>query len=335
MLGAQATLAGSLGLPGIGQAMALLKQTTGLDIKGWTRQNLAKMFGEDQDDYGGFLTGLALHGLLSQAAPFDVSGRQLTDVPFTGVSSWKGFDMSNIMPVPFSLASDFLGGVMNLAKGADPSKAFPIALRGPVQLIHGEGDIRNSKGDLLYKLSPQERFFKTLGLEPSRVAAAKEVSSTVQSMNDAAEARKTMSIGAVADLVRRGDTTGAQRRMVDIKRANPDYDMIQFARSVAVAVEKKTMPYDWRREVNPALDFVGLGPPQMSSEQQRLLLRRGVTEGLGLRDRPDPRREFQAASIDELMNSDPYLSRAAVLQRLSTARRPPRRSSVLELPEFQ
>lgn len=320
MLGAQAVLAGALGLPGVGQGLGLLKQTTGLDLKGWTRKNLAAMFGEDQDDYGGLMTGMALHGLVSQFAPFDPSGRHIPNFPFIGVTPSKGFDIASLVPAPFTTAADIIGGLGAAAKGHDPLRALPVVARGAVHLLQGEGDIRNSKGELLYQLSPSERVVTALGLEPSRVAAAKETASTVNEMNKAATAQKGQLIDEVATLYRRGDTVRAQKRLGEIQQENPTYDMAGFVRAVSGAVEKQTMPFDWKREVNPALDIVGLQNNQPSRELERVQLRHGVSSDLGLYERPSLRGNIRASSIDDLMNADPYTTRSVALQRLLTAR---------------
>jgi hypothetical protein len=333
MLGAQATLAGALGLPGVGQGLALLKQSTGVDLKSWTRQNLAKMFGEDQDDYGGFVTGMALHGLVAQFAPFDPSGRHIPNFPFIGVTPQKGFDIASLIPAPFSTASDMIGGFMSAARGEDPSRALPQVLRSPVQLIQGEGDIRNSRGELIYKLSPSERFVKMLGLEPSRVAAAKETAATVESLNKAAAAQRQKHIDEVATLFRKGDNVGAQRRMAEIGQKNPTYDMASFVRGVSSSVERQKYPYDWKREVNPAVDIAGLSSPWPAQELERRQFRRGVESDLGLPSPLNPiRGDMRAATLDDLLNTNPYMTRAQALRSLQEAQ-PARRRSAFSLPQ--
>jgi hypothetical protein len=335
MLGAQAVLAGALGLPGVGQGLGLLKQTTGLDLKGWTRKNLAAMFGEDQEDYGGLLTGMALHGLVSQFAPFDPSGRHIPNFPFIGVTPTKGFDISSLIPAPFTTAADIIGGLGAAAKGQDPLRALPQVARGPISLLQGGGDVRNSRGELLYRLSPSERIVTALGLSPSRVAAAKETAATVNEMNKAAAAQKEKHVDEVATLYRQGNITGAQKRLAEIGSQNPTYDMASFVRAVSGAVEKQTIPFDWKREVNPALDIVGLSSNQPSRELERLQLRRGVSSDLGLYERPNLRSQIRASSVDDLMNSDPYTTRSLALQHLLTARQLRRRSAVSLPEEYQ
>ena len=80
-MGAQAVLAGALGLPGVGQGMALVKQFTGVDVMAYLRRHLADFFGEDQDS-GGFMTTLALHGAVAATSPIDLSGRHMPSVPY-------------------------------------------------------------------------------------------------------------------------------------------------------------------------------------------------------------------------------------------------------------
>ena len=333
MLGAQATLAGALGLPGVGQGLALLKQATGVDLKGWTRKNLAAMFGEDQDDYGGLLTGMALHGLVAQFAPFDPSGRHIPNFPFIGVTPQKGFDITSLIPAPFTTASDMVNGIMSVARGEDPTRGLPQTIRGPVHLWMGEGDVRNSRGELIYKLSPSERFITGLGLEPSRIAAAKETAATVDQLNQQAARKRQSEIDQVAALYRKNDISAAQRLMGEIAQKNPTYDMAAFVRSVSSSVERQTFAYDWKREVNPAVDIVGLSSNVPSQELDRRRFRTNVQSSLGLLPPLTPwRGDMRAASIDDLMNSNPYVTRAQALRTLQ-ATLPSRRRSAFSLPE--
>jgi hypothetical protein len=206
---------------------------------------------------------------------------------------------------------------------------------GTVDLFQGGGDIRNSKGELLYQLSPTERVIKALGMEPSRISAAKETAATVNEMNKAALAQKAKQVDEIATLYRRGDQTNAQKRLAEIQQQNPTYNMASFVKAVASEVEKQTMPFDWKREVNPALDIHGLASNVPSQELERLQLRRGVASGLGLFQQPSIRQDMRAASVDELMNSDPYATRAQALQTLLTPQQLRRRSISLTPLESQ
>ena len=202
-----------------------------------------------------------------------------------------------------------------------------------VRKMNSGGNIRNSRGELLYALSPAERLWKMLGLEPSRVAAAKETAATVDVMNKAAERQKQQQVEQVATLLRKGDKVGAQRSMSEVARQNPTYDMANFVRSVSLAVEKQTYPYDWKREVNPAVDIAGLSSPWPSQELERRQFRQSIESDLGLAPRRSRRRgDVRAMMLDNLLNTNPYMTRAQAHRSLLESL-PGRRRSAFSLPE--
>lgn len=332
-LGAQAVLAGAIGLPGVGQGLALLKQTTGTDYKAWLRQHMADLFDEDQEN-GGIMTSLALHGLVATATPMDPSGRHIPTFPFIGVSPYKGFDVANLATAPVSSAADVVKGLMAAAKGdvEGASGLLPHVLQGPFNLWQGEGDVRDKHGNLVYQMSPSERFVTALGMTPSKVANAKDVAEAAKQASQAATQEKSRIIVNLATTYRKQGSDVGRQAVTEYLQQHPDEKGPQFVAAIGKAVRDQTQPQDWRRTANPTGDYTGLsadyGVPV--GETMGRNLQRGVEQSLGLNRRPDPRGDLQAQQIDEITASNPYLSRGEALRRVQEIS-PARHRNTLQL----
>lgn len=322
-LAAQAALAGALGLPGVGQGLALLNQATGLDLKGKMLANLNQLFGEDQES-GGTLTGLAMHGVGAYGLPFDPSGRASISVPFLGVDSYKGFSVANLGGAATSTVGDFVEGLLGLANGdkTQADKLLPNVAKRPVQLWQGEGDIRDQRGTLIAQLSPAERFLMAAGLTPSRVQSARDTSEAVKKANLVAQRQKESQVDAWASLARQGKLEEVQLQLIQYLKEHPYESYKNLAASVSSRVEAQTVPYDWRRDVNPGADLSGLSSLNPSTEALRRQVRSGVSQSLGVLSRSNPRSDYVAQQMDWLMDSGLSKSEAAQQSGLGKQRVP-------------
>ena len=289
-LAAQAVLAGGLGLPGIGQGIAVLNQATGLDLKGWLRQNLATLFGEDQDN-GGFLTNLALRGAANAVTPIDPSNRAAISVPFLGVDPYKGFDIANLAGAPGATVSDLVQGMMAAARldFQGFQKLLPSVLKGPAQLYQGEGDVRDARGALLQTLTPAEKVFQAFGMPSSRIQNARDSADAVSKAERIASLHRAALVDKLAELSRKGDMDEVQRQVLYLRQKDPTLDVKALLRSVAVRWQAQITPYSLRHKVNPAVDLAGLTNPQESFDPvQHRLDRQSAQRALGLRPTVSP-----------------------------------------------
>lgn len=335
-LGSQAVLAGALGLPGVGQGMALLKQATGIDLKGQLRGTLAQLFGEDQEN-GGMLTNLAMRGSLAAVSPIDPSNRAAVSFPFVGIDPYKGFDLSSLMGAPGATVSDSVAGLLAAGRGdfVGFQKLLPSVLKPTMGLIQGEGDVRDRRGTLLQTLSPAEWFMTALGLPSSRIQSARDTAEAVKNLNDAAQQQHQRFVDQLAEKVRTGRLAEVQQDLVQHKRTNPEVDLQSLVRSIAGRVEAQTVPYDYRRDLNVAADLHGFGSRMPSTEVERLKLRQNVEQNLGLYSRPNFREQQRASDIDALLNSDPYQSKGRAVRQLEELKRVRSRTNELYFPASQ
>jgi len=313
-LAAQAVFAGALGLPGVGQGLALLEQGTGVDVKGWLRKNLTNLFDEDQQD-GGIMTSIALRGLSSGVTPFDPSSRMSVGVPFIGVDSYKGFSLANLAGAPLTTASDFVQGLLATARGDKQGieKLLPNALKRPFQLWQGEGDIRDKRGGLLYELSPSERVMMALGMPSARIQNSKDIALAADKIQESALRERQAFADQVAELTRKGNLSMAHQRLAEYAAANPNADMQAMVRNVAQRVQAQSFPYDVRRDLNPAADLQGLAPSLAPTSAARFRMKSQTLRDLGGRA---PRAgRVGPAQLDALQLQNPYQGLPALQQK--------------------
>jgi hypothetical protein len=241
------------------------------------------------------------------------------------VDAYKGFNVANLGGAATSTVADFVEGLLGMARGDSTAaaKLLPNVAKRPFQLVIGEGDVRDERKTLLYQLSPTERFLPAVGLAPSRVQAARDTAEAVKKLNAAAQKAKERFVDDVATLVRKGDTQGAQFQLQQYLQEHPEADGPSLVRSVAGRVEAQTKPYDWRRDVNPGVELSGLSLRLPSTEMLGRDIRHSAMEALGLNLPRNPRADYQAMMLDEMLNSDPSLSRAAAQRQLSSPRKRP------------
>ena len=308
-LAAQAAMAGALGLPGVGQGMALVKQATGLDLKGWLRQNLAKLFDEDTDN-GGMFTNIAMRGGLAGLTPIDPSNRASISFPFTGIDPYKGFDVSQLLGAPGATVSDVVKGLLSAAQGdaVGFQKMLPTALKAPVSLIQGEGDVRDSRGALLQQLTPAQRVMSALGLPSSKVQAARDSAEAVKDLNAAALREKESFLDTNAQLLQQGRANEVRQAIEARQKQNPTESARDLARGIIGRVQAQTVPADLRRNVNPGVDIRGLQTGQAPAEGQRTRIQQAMAGQLGLPIVRAQRAQDLSNRMDDLMSKNPLLT---------------------------
>lgn len=314
-LGAQAVLAGALGMPGMGQGLALLKQVTGVDTKDWLKQNLGKMADDDQQN-GGLLSTLAMHGLVAGLTPIDPSGRHMISFPFTGVNPYKGFDPVNFLPAPVTAASDLVKALFAAAQGNPQgiTKGLPHILQGPFKLMEGEGDVRDQRGGLLYSLSPSERVLQALGFDNSKVQDARETADMLKEANARALKQQEFLLDSLARQARTGDPEGARMRMQQYALDHPETNPQTLVKGVASRLVAQTTTPNLLGHVNPSADIGGIPRPAPQFGVQQAA-RASANQVLGL-PAPPANGAWEAQQLDSLLQSNPALAPWEARQQL-------------------
>ncbi len=331
---AQAALAGGLGLPGVGQALALFGQATGIDAKGWLRENLASLFEEDEE-YGGMLTNLAMRGVGAAGLPIDPSNRTSISIPFVGVDPFKGFSMENLLGgATGASVKDLVGGLVSAATGDmyGAQQVLPSAIKRPAQLWWGEGDIRDRRGTLLHETTPSEDIRMVFGLQPSRVQAARDTFDALRKAEETQGKRKQARVDQIAALYRKGKTAEAQQELAQLKTDMPEVDIKSLVQSVAQRVQAQTIPYDPRQTSQAS--SIGMATGLAPTQQVRRSLDSEVYRAFGVQHKVTGRQTREDQLVDQMMQADPFLTRTEARRRLSGRREAPLSYSDGGLPEY-
>lgn len=331
---AQAALAGALGLPGVGQGIALMQQMTGYDVKGQLRAKLGSLFHEDEET-GGLLTTLALHGLPASVTPIDPSNRAMVSFPFIGVDPYKGFSIGNLFGAVGSTLEDYIKALSAQMKGDRTAwqKLLPTVARGPAQILQDGATIRDKSGVPLQRMGAAETVFSLFGIAPKTVQAKRDASDALYKLNQAEDHRRAGVIAQIAELVQSGNTTQAQQALLQ-ESQKQGVQPSALLRQVAGRAEKVQFGHDWRRELSPGVQmpFVARAP---SNETQRLAYRFNLEMAMGGAPKVSQREVAGATALDSLLDSNPYLSRSQAQRGLKQLRGVPSGISPLDLMEYQ
>lgn len=329
-IAAQAALAGALGMPGMGQGLALLKQATGFDIPGWLRSNLAGLFEEDQEG-GGLISGVALNGVLSVTTPFDPSSRMSAGFPLVPIDPYKGLTMERLAGAAGSTVSDFLEGTHALATGnrSGWEKILPNALKRPARLLMDDGNVRDDRGGLLYELSATEKAFTALGLPPTRIQRSRELSNAARAESDRAQRKREQLADELGSLG--GKPAELQQRLIELAQEMPQESLVSLVKAAAKRYDRQNRPFDWREAANPMAELQGLRSKRPSTVGLGRMLEQDFLRAAGMNVRQNPRADARALLIDQLINSGVATTEADARRVLET-QRVRHRNSVLNIP---
>lgn len=333
-LAAQAVLAGALGLPGVGQGIALTQQLTGFDVKGWLRANLGNVFHEDEET-GGFLTNLALRGGIASLSPVDPSNRAAISFPFVGVDPYKGFSIGSLTGALGSTVEDYITGLGQMMQGdkAGYQKLLPSIAKGPSTLLQGDEDLRDAHGKLLQKLSGADQALVALGITPAKVQAKKDNADALDKMNKAADEQRSNALDQIAKLYNAGQVDQAkQAALTELQRRPQDPEALLNSGSDKGAGQK--FGQDWRRDIHPGVQLpYAIRTP--SNEMDRLNYKAKFVADMGGRPRITNAEAIHANMMDTMLNSNPYLTVPDAQTEIETALRGPKRSYLPNFSGFQ
>lgn len=290
MFGTQLAAAGALGLPGIGAGIAVLEQIfPDLELNKLIRENLAKIGGDDQA-LGSFISDTALRGLPNQLGGVDVGSRLSLGNNVLGLSSYDGFDVSNILGPSLNLFKNMAVGVTQATQGnlgGAVQSMVPPAYKKLIALGQGEGAIRDGQGKLLLEPSMGEKFALMLGFQPKALSDLKDAK-RIESRSQDIEKRKTIQFNSqVADALQSGDKSQLRNLLQGKLKEDETFDPRSAVRAAASLVEQRTQPLDLSRTstsstANTLLSTYQGGTTHAPTELQRLQLRKQIESSSGI-----------------------------------------------------
>lgn len=326
MLGTQLAAAGALGLPAVGAGVAVLEQMfPELELNKMMRKNLASLGGDDQE-LGGIISDMALHGVVNQIGGVDLGSRfALGNI--LGTSSYDGFSVDNFLGPTGNLLKNMAMGVQQASQG-DLGRAaqsvLPQGFKRMIDLYRNDWVARDQRGSLLLQPTLGEKFAMMIGFSPKRLTTLRDAQRIMQRSQQIERNDIIRFHQDLADRVRQGDYQGVRQALVDKTRTDKTYDPREGAQAIADILASRTLPVDLRRmgAKQSAQDdqeilrtYALTGPPP--SELQRLRIKQGIMNRLGLGAQVTPSQIQSAQMTDQLQYSDPLMMRSTARSRVS------------------
>lgn len=317
-LTAQFAAAGTLGMPFVSGALALLNQAfPELELNKKLRESVSSLLGGDTNN-GHILSDMALSGIPSMFG-WDFQSRLSAGNVLPGVSEYNGFQPEQLLGVPASLVTNWVNGAKKLASGdSQGGYAFvPPAIRGIVKLATGDAT-KDYRGRPMLQPTPGEDVGLALGFQPKRLSDLNAVDKMASQSQQLETRRVGQQNQQLAEEALKGNFGTVRASLQASLAGDKNYNPVDAVRAIARSAEEMTFPKDLRREGNQAdmdsrkqlLSSFSIDPSS-PSEVQRLAFRQGIEQRLGLTQR-DPQEQVLAQTMDALRAQQPDATRAAL-----------------------
>ena len=328
MVGMQASAAGLLGLPAVGSGIAILNQLfPNLQLPQKTREGVSELLGGDH-----WSTDVAMGGLPSMLG-WDLKSRLSMGNVVPGVDESQGFQPSQLLGAPLSLATKWITGAKSLA-GGDPAglvNLMPSGVKDVLKLAGADSPVSDARGRQLFQPPPGEAVGAALGFRSTRLSDVQTQERLSQQTSKVLNEQEGKWRQARAQDVVQGNFGSVRQALLQRVRDDPSYDAATAGRDIASAAETMSFPYDPTRVGNAStsaeqkrlLATFSLPTPP-SNEVQRTQFRLGVLQRLGLNPGDVGSQMRQAQLEDQIKTSSPTLTRAQVqlaAQRTTSAPR--------------
>ena len=342
----QLLAAGAVGLPFVGQMMAILAQM-GWDVKKTMREELGGIAQAllDDDERASVVTDMAMHGVLSELLPVDMGSRfSLGGV--MGVSSYEGATLGGALGPVGKLAEDMGTAASELIKSAKEPDSLgarygglqgrgmraiqnvvPQSMKNTIKLIRNRGDINSDYNSLYFEDQTMwETIGQASGFVPSRVAHNRRYDSMIRSAKKSAMDSDQQFVRQVGELYKDGRISEVRALIRERAVREPGYTVESGASAVARYIEKNTIGQDLRLEsdrrtagaMNRLLSLQRHLPE--SSQFHRYATRKRVERLLGLPDQGslESRGMNQALMMDLLGDNYPQLQKSQTQWRVKS-----------------
>ncbi len=322
-------LAGVMGLPIMGQVLALVEQAfPNTEPKRRAREmfygigkwlNSKTHLAAQDEQMGHFVADTALDGLANQLTPWNMSNR--FDLGgLLGVDPYKGFDWSNVLGPGAGFLSDTLLKPAQLAAQGHPELAaiqlIPNSnVRRLATLAANGWNIRNTDYRENLNLTAGEAWSQGLGFTPRRVHEFQELNAMkIRAEAVAALEQKKFHSDQAAQLM--NGQVGAVRSAL-IQRAHDveNYDPTSGAKQIAELVKQRSEEFDPSREGSLSGGTYSVGQlfdnpnVESTSEVQRLRQKQALVQSLGFRPSLGLSSLREAELVDRLVALHPGLNK--------------------------
>ncbi len=320
MMFAQTALAGVLGLPFVGAALAVLEQFfPELEAHKAMEDGFRALAGDD-DDLGGLISDLGMRGLPFAKAGVDLSSRMsLSQVlgvnPYDGLSAGALFGPGGSL-IENAIKATQYGTAGQTARAVET--LVPTPFKNMVNLYRNDGVLRDNAGRPIVEPTNGEAIAFAMGFRPARLNKFRNMQKMAQRSDKIRAQENSMFHAEQAKQLLSGNIQELRQALTNRQNTVEGYNALAGARNVVHKAVDRVMPYDFARsgvrtgatERHRLSRQAGIQP---ASEMQRLMTKKNLEAQIGLpgAGRPSRSELTLATLIDRFMQENPQLSRQA------------------------
>lgn len=314
----QMALAGALGMPGVGAAMAVVKQVFGINPRKAVEDGLRQLFDEDEET-GGFWTDLALRGApFVTAGGVDLSSR-LAISQVLGVSPYDGFRLANLFGPTGSIVENAAKATQQVTQGlvGDAAETLaPTAIKNVVKLWRDGWAVRDTNGKLIMEPSGWQLALDGMGLRPAELTKRRDALQMLRHSEDTAAREQSQFYRRMAQRLLAGDASEVREELFNRQQAVEGFSAVAGAQAVAAAALDLMLPYDPAREgtssnASTRQRLARQGGFKRTREIDRLMTKKRLEAELGVPGAGEVSNTQLSATlmVDQLLDANPFMSR--------------------------
>lgn len=319
MLGGQFFLAGALGMPLAGAALAVVEEIYGKPIRDDIRTTLASISGNTE--MGSMFADVATRGFPTLLGVDAQSRFGLGSI--LGFSEYQGFDATGFFGAAGGIIDNAYQGLAYTAQGdvVKATEAFvPQALKRPIEMMRTEGKYLDNKGELLVDPTAGEQLAYLIGFRPKRFSDLRLVQKVNRAADQQANKERRDALEPLAENFEQLSGRQIRARLQQLQQESPFFEFDDFddlANRLTELVMEKRIPLDPMRSGSYASlpnreKFARTFPKVGSngiSEKQRLQLQAFIKGTItGRPEKPSRRAMTRAAMLDRFLDENPGMS---------------------------
>jgi hypothetical protein len=312
-------MSGALGaIPGLGAMLYGMEKTTGIQANAAVREFVASFAGDDEE-LGGLMADTAMHGLLSTASGYDVSGR-LGVGQLLGIDPQGGMTIESATGAAGGLMKNLVMGAQDIASG-EVGKAVrditPSHLKPLVDLYKNDGKFVDAKGNLIMNPTATQQVMYGLGLRPMELTRLREHQNMDQLAQKVAGKNLQQFYRQMADKLVQGDGDFVRQSLLQRENDDQSFNAEAGAHAIAQLAEQRVVPIDVMQNTSKAdmqgraeiAKVMASGRPRVSQEQ-RLALQNEFANMMGIKLNPHLMgvKMQKSTQVDSILEQYPWMS---------------------------
>lgn len=336
MLGTQFALAGTMGMPFVAAAVAVMDQFfPELEIKKNMEELPKTMLGDSA--FGNWMVDTMLYGAPTASSPLDVSARVgLGQV--LGVNAMSGLDPATLFGPVGSIAGNAFRASQSVGEGnflLAAEQISPVFMKNILKAVKDDGAVRDYSGNLVTQMTGGQQVMQALGFRPKEIGDLQDQLRTQKKSEEIARRQEGKFNKKLAESLVSNDMASFQQALYDRQQEDALFDPKQAAKTAAARAADMTLPKELgrggsvrnaesignfaRTQTTQAPSISELARVQQQLEYERMT---GIP-GLGM---PTPARFQNALMIDQLRAMNPGMTvdeARAQMKLQQVSQRPP------------